>query len=168
MRQPRNCRFDTCCRLVRREADRGFFFWRRRQDAHCCADVACSLFRMHGDSDVLRDEQSFRHSSFCADERLRDYRKGKVGAAMTILHHSYSTNGVRPSGSSFPESKFIHPDGREAVYDGKTCELICDDDYAGTYNYVNSSVKGDGLWSHMWRSVGHFFSDMLPYYIWGN
>ena len=26
MRQPRNCKSDTCCRLVRRVADRGFFF----------------------------------------------------------------------------------------------------------------------------------------------
>ena len=69
-------------------------FLRRGEDAHCCADVACSLFRMHGDSDVLRDEQSFRHSSFCADARLCYYRKGKAGATMTILHHSYSTNGV--------------------------------------------------------------------------
>ena len=39
--------------------------------------------------------------------------------------------------------KFIHPDGRELVYDGDTNELMTDDRYMGTYNYVNATIPAD-------------------------
>lgn len=39
--------------------------------------------------------------------------------------------------------KFIHPDGRELVYDGDTNELMIDDRYMGTYNYVNATIPAD-------------------------
>lgn len=39
--------------------------------------------------------------------------------------------------------KFIHDDGRELVYDGDTKELMTDDRYMGTYNYVNATIPLD-------------------------
>jgi len=39
--------------------------------------------------------------------------------------------------------KFVHPDGRELVYDGDTNELVTDDRYMGTYNYVNATTPAD-------------------------
>ena len=75
----------------------------------------------------------------------------------------YHDNGIGK-----PEVKYINDDGREAVYDGDTCELITDDENGGTYNYVNPATDGDGIWSWMWRSVGHGGADMVPYWLWGN
>lgn len=53
-------------------------------------------------------------------------------------------------------TKFVSADGREAVYnaDGK---LITSGPNIGTYNYAGPN-----------NIVGHFFADMLPYYVWGN
>jgi len=39
--------------------------------------------------------------------------------------------------------KFIHPDGREVVYDGDTNELMTSDAHMGTYNYVNATIPSD-------------------------
>ena len=39
--------------------------------------------------------------------------------------------------------KFIHPDGRELVYDGDTNELMTSDAHMGTYNYVNATIHED-------------------------
>ncbi len=44
------------------------------------------------------------------------------------------------NGTGLPERKFIHVDGREAVYDGDTGQVITDPEVAGTYNYVNPGV----------------------------
>lgn len=41
------------------------------------------------------------------------------------------------NGVGKPELKFIHPDGREVVFDGGTRQIITSDQYRGTYNYVN-------------------------------
>ena len=72
------------------------------------------------------------------------------------------------NGKSKPERKFIHRDGREAVYDGDKETLITDRRFMGTYNYVNPRTKQNPAWTWIWRGPGHFFADMLPYYIWGN
>jgi len=39
--------------------------------------------------------------------------------------------------------KFIHEDGRELVFDGDTRELMTEDRYMGTYNYVNATIPND-------------------------
>ncbi|WP_283241550.1 RHS repeat-associated core domain-containing protein, partial [Halomonas sp. ATBC28] len=73
------------------------------------------------------------------------------------------------NGIGKPELKFIHPDGREAVFDGDTHELITDPRYMGTYNYVNPSktpeewtdFRGWGDWAI--KGVGHGVLDVLPY-----
>ncbi|MDO4366209.1 MAG: RHS repeat-associated core domain-containing protein, partial [bacterium] len=72
------------------------------------------------------------------------------------------------NGKGKPERKFIHPDGREAVYDGDTEGLITNQKYKGTYNYVNPPTGKNSAGEWLLRAVGHFISDMLPYYIWGN
>ena len=51
--------------------------------------------------------------------------------------------------------KYIHPDGRELVFDGDTGQLITDDRFMGTYNYVNSTIHPDPTPSpyEMWRNT---------------
>lgn len=78
----------------------------------------------------------------------------------------YHDNGIGET-----EQKFIFPDGREAVYDGDTGQLVTDPRFKGTYNYVNpAELSWNPLkWPEIyWRGLGHFYTDMLPYYMWGN
>ncbi len=85
----------------------------------------------------------------------------------------YHDNGIGK-----PELKFVHNNGREAVFDGDTHEIIYDSQYRATYNYVTAiEFKG---WAHVLNSTyghlgellgkgaGHFIFDMIPYYIGGN
>ena len=72
------------------------------------------------------------------------------------------------NGTGQPEEKYVHPDGREVVYDGDTKRPIIDPALQGSYNYVNPATKGDSALSWTWRSIGHFCADVLPYLIWGN
>ena len=79
-----------------------------------------------------------------------------------------SQNIFHDNGKGKPERKFIHPDGREAVYDGDTGELVTDPCNKGTYNYVNPPQDGMGGFEQVWRGAGHFFADMVPFAMWGN
>jgi len=56
--------------------------------------------------------------------------------------------------------KYVSPDGhREAIYNSAG-NLVLDSRDVGTYNYSPSgTIKG---------SIGHFFVDMIPWYIFGN
>lgn len=82
-----------------------------------------------------------------------------------------SRNKYHDNGIGNPEVKYVHPDGREAIYDGDTGELIDEGDLKGTYNYINP-----GDWSanpFSWRRAaesdfGHIVVDVIPYKIWGN
>ena len=69
-----------------------------------------------------------------------------------------------------PEKKFVHPDGREAVFDGDTHQPMEDPRYMATYNYVALRKPGkDGTILNYIDAagsyVGHFVLDVLPYYI---
>ena len=92
-----------------------------------------------------------------------------VAAGGTLLPPAMSQ--LHDDGLGQPEQKFIFPDGREAVYDGDTGQLVTNPLFKGTYNYVNPAEPS---WNPLkWagtvrRGLGHFFADMLPYYIWGN
>jgi RHS repeat-associated protein len=74
----------------------------------------------------------------------------------------YHDNGI-----DSPELKYINKDGREAIYtkdshlspDGSYI-LYTDPQYKGTYNYVTPL--------NPFYYPGHFFADMLPYYLLGN
>ena len=67
------------------------------------------------------------------------------------------------NGLGTPELKFVCVDGREAVFTndfsptGKY-ELYTDPRYKGTYNYCDPTAN----------PIGHFFADMLPYYLTGD
>ncbi len=51
-----------------------------------------------------------------------------------------------------PELKYIHPDGREVVFDGDTGQIITDPDIKGSYNYGPDPLSWD-----------HFSKDILPF-----
>ena len=61
--------------------------------------------------------------------------------------------------------KRVFSDGREAVYNS-AMELVTNPLNMGTFNYVNP-----GNWrslSGVMKNIGHFATDMLPYYYFGN
>ena len=81
----------------------------------------------------------------------------------------YHDNGVGQ-----PELKYITSDGREAVFDGDTLEPVTDPRYIATYNYCplyQIPSTGAGILDYAklaGSAVGHFFADMVPYYLTGN
>ena len=81
----------------------------------------------------------------------------------------YHDNGI-----GLPEEKYTHPDGREAVFDGDTHEPVTDSSYMATYNYVPLyKVPSEGAsFSDYLKCgasyTGHFFADIVPYWILGN
>ncbi|MBR4743910.1 MAG: hypothetical protein IK082_06955 [Oscillospiraceae bacterium] len=81
----------------------------------------------------------------------------------------YHDNGVGK-----PELKFIHPDGREAVFDGDTLQPMQDPKYKATYNYSPLYQMPKDRRSNLLdylklcsSGLGHLFADMLPYYLTG-
>ena len=72
------------------------------------------------------------------------------------------------------ELKYIHPDGREADFNGDTLELLTHPEYIGTYNYVNPAPKpqnwynvgGWGVWAG--KGLAHGLVDVAPYLVGGN
>lgn len=75
------------------------------------------------------------------------------------------------------EIKFIHPDGREAVFDGDTLQPVTDARYKGTYNYINPTIAPKGFpnskqdildWIEYSKAgLGHVVTDVIPYYMVG-
>ena len=68
------------------------------------------------------------------------------------------------------ELKYVHPDGREAVFNGDTLEPMTDPRYMGTYNYVTIQELPENAEYRDYIAVagsyvGHFFADVLPYYL---
>uniref|UniRef100_UPI00259209B7 hypothetical protein n=1 Tax=uncultured Psychrobacter sp. TaxID=259303 RepID=UPI00259209B7 len=78
------------------------------------------------------------------------------------------------NGVGKPEKKFIHPDGREAVFDGNCLCAVTDPKYKPTYNYVNPGKKPRGWYDvkgwndYVHRGIGHGVADVVPYFIGGN
>ena len=99
--------------------------------------------------------------------------EGSQWKLLTAAQSIYHDNG-----QGQPELKFIHFDGREAVYDGDTLQLVTDPRYVGTYNYVNTmsmpAPTGEVFYDtvsagmFMAANAGHFVMDVIPYYIGGN
>lgn len=80
-----------------------------------------------------------------------------------------SQNAFHDNGFGKPEKKFIHRDGREAVYDGDTGKLITDPDLKGTYNYVNPPKNWPPQTvEDVVRTLGHGAVDVVPFMLWGN
>ena len=83
-----------------------------------------------------------------------------LGGNWVELKERYSI--YHQNGIGAPEKKFICKDGREAVFTKDfsqtgTYELYTDPRYKGTYNYFDPTTN----------PIGHFFADMLPYYLTG-
>ena len=81
----------------------------------------------------------------------------------------YHDNGIGK-----PEVKYITDDGKEAVFDGDTLEPVTDPLYIATYNYsplYQMPSSGAGILDYVklvGSGIGHFFADMMPYYLTGN
>ena len=56
--------------------------------------------------------------------------------------------------------KFVSPDGHREVIFNSTGNMVLDSRDIGTYNYSPSGT--------FFGSIGHFFADMLPWYLFGN
>ena len=63
-------------------------------------------------------------------------RKSKWGQS------SQDQTKFHDNGIGEPELKFIHPSGREMVFDGDNCSIIHGHQYRGTYNYMNPYMLG--------------------------
>jgi hypothetical protein len=69
---------------------------------------------------------------------------------------------------SEPNIKMVSPDGRfEAVYDYNGNRIVRVED-VGTYNFSPAGGADFSILDKVIGGVGHFFADMLPYYVWGN
>ncbi|MFZ5966969.1 MAG: hypothetical protein ACOYVK_07315 [Bacillota bacterium] len=110
-----------------------------------------------------RDELNGMHVSY-EEVIAKDSEWVKLPTEMSIYHDNKVGN---------PELKFVHPDGREAVFDGDTLEPILDPRYKATYNYVTPAQPPENLFDiagwieFIKKGIGHFIKDMLPYYLTG-
>jgi len=73
-----------------------------------------------------------------------------------------------------PERKFVNPDGREAVYDGDTGQLVTNPDLKGTFNYAvptklpSNLLDFEAVSEFAEKGYGHMKKDVLPYLVYGN
>ncbi len=56
--------------------------------------------------------------------------------------------------------KFVSPDGHREVIYNSAGDMVLDSRDIGTYNFSPSGT--------FWGGIGHFFADMLPWYLFGN
>ncbi|MGQ7246176.1 RHS repeat-associated core domain-containing protein, partial [Halomonas sp. V046] len=106
----------------------------------------------------------------CNNSNLPTYREAvgrnsqwqKLPESQAIFHD----NGIGK-----PEVKFIHPDGREVIFDGDTHEIVTNDKYIGTYNYVNPAPLPTSIGeipNFIEKGGAHLILDVVPYAIGGN
>ena len=75
------------------------------------------------------------------------------------------------NGKGEKEKKYVHPDGREVVFDGDTFEVITDPELMGTYNYGKYLPEDSyektvlGTMDYAVDGISHFWHDVLPYLI---
>jgi len=114
-----------------------------------------------------RDKMNGPHPSYT---EVADPKNGWIllPTEMSIFHDD---------GKGAHELKYIHSDGREAVFDGDTHMPVTDARYKGTYNYINPTLKPEGFPSSLqdlndWveygtTGLGHVITDVVPYYLVG-
>lgn len=112
-----------------------------------------------------RDELNKAHPSY-SEVRLPNSEWKRLGPDMSKYHDN---------GQGKPELKFVHPDGREAVFDGDTLLPMTDPRYKGTYNYVVPVPMPENKWDIFgWFEyvektiIGHGIKDWLPYKLTGS
>lgn len=72
-----------------------------------------------------------------------------------------------------PEVKYVHPDGREVIYDGDTRKVVIDPELKGTFNYANAPARKEKPenteeWMRYLFQNGpleHILYDIAPYEI---
>ena len=85
-------------------------------------------------------------------------------------------NAEHQNDVGFPEVKYVHPDGREVIYDGDTRKVITDPKIKGTFNYANAPARekppedAAELFECLSQEgvLKHFLLDWLPYNRLGN
>ncbi len=83
-------------------------------------------------------------------------------------------NKYHDNGRGEPERKFVNPDGREAIYDGDSGDLVTDPNLRGTYNYTNAprwdsrTMNPKKLGNFIYNGTKHLIQDVAPYKLFGN
>ena len=99
-------------------------------------------------------EEAVKIKEFMHDEKRDALNSGPEGAPETMhdfeqrldLDEWMAMEGYQAAfhqNGGAEDLKFIHPDGRELVYDGDTVKIITSDAHMGTYNYVNATIPED-------------------------
>jgi hypothetical protein len=98
------------------------------------------------------------------------YEQVKNDENWRLLHKDESV--FHMDGVGKDELKYVHPDGREAVFNGDTLAPMLDSRYMATYNYVplmplpnNPGIKDYAVYGLSY--VGHGVVDVFPYLILG-
>ena len=111
-----------------------------------------------------RDARNGVHPTY-AQVNARDSRWRLLPKSQSILHDD---------GVGKPEEKYVHPDGREAVFNG---DCLCPEirpKYKGTYNYINPGeipekwYDGSKWIEYGGRQIGHGITDVVPWVPGGN
>lgn len=90
-------------------------------------------------------------------EEAKNSDWSKLSPEESACHQFTAKNGAN--------TKWLSPDSKmEAVYDSQGRLVLADED-VGTYNRCPSRGK---YLTKVVTSIGHFFEDMLPWYLWGN
>ena len=102
------------------------------------------------------------------DDALASIHWRLLSSAQSVFHQDTSVDG--------DELKFIHDDGREAVYysgGGRRGELVTDPRFAGSFNYVNATPTPEELldiqgWIEFaFFGFGHVIADVVPFLLFG-
>ena len=94
-----------------------------------------------------------------AAEAMDTYENGIRDKSQAACHQYTAKDGAN--------TKWVSADGKmEAIYDSQGRLVLADED-VGTYNLC-PFVSDQGFTTAVKTGIGHFFKDMLPWYLWGN
>ena len=94
------------------------------------------------------------------DKEAENSNWSKLSPEKSACHQFTAESGAN--------TKWLSPDSKmEAVYDSQGRLVLADED-VGTYNFCPAIEDWDNIPQTIITSVGHFFKDMLPWYLWGN
>lgn len=139
---------------------------------------------VRGTLDMTPGGRVFRMSYEYAHYELRDSLNGKHPTFEEVESKNSEWILLEPEmsiyhddGKGARELKYIHPDGREAVFYGGTFEPMMDPRYKGTYNYISPTLMPNGAPDNLSELVdwfefftmgaGHVITDVVPYYLVG-
>ena len=146
----RSCAGRPCNRSVRGNGS--------REDIGKQIAVALTAWHFEG-----RDNRNGTHPTYAqVNDASSKWRL--LPKSQSILHDD---------GVGKPELKYVHPDGREAVFNG---DCLCPEirpQYKATYNYINPGVVPDNWYDlpgwdqYVMDMIGHGVIDVAPYLVGG-